>query len=121
MTDLARALLDEIAADPAAIERLADLLVERVAARLPARQESGPALMTLVAAAKQLGCHPKTIRRRIDDGSLPAVVDHGRPMIRADDLRAYVERLDREAGAPARRRARPRRDYGFLLDRTGRS
>ena len=76
-----------------------------------------PRLLTLTEAAGVLGWHPRTVRRRIDDGSLPAVVEHGRTLIRGDELRSYIDtlaRVGRSSGA-ARRRERPR-PYVSLVD-----
>jgi excisionase family DNA binding protein len=72
-----------------------------------------PALLSVTTVAQLLDCSPRTIRRRIDDGSLPAVFEHGRLMVRADVLRDYIERLDRVT-APRQPRSRVRRDYDFL-------
>lgn len=124
MSELARVLLDDLAGDPAALERLREL-AERPAptTTLDATIDRCavvrvPALLTVSATARLLGVSAKTVRRRIAAGELPAVVEHGRTMVRGDELRAYVEGLDR-AGAPRpsrRRRATPRRDYGFLRE-----
>ena len=65
-----------------------------------------PLLFTLTGAAHVLGCSTRTVRRRIADGSLPAVLEHDRLMVRGDDLRDYVDGLTRPQGTP---RARPRR------------
>ena len=65
-----------------------------------------PALLSVAATARVLACSPRTVRRRIAEGELPAVADHGRVMVRGDELAGYVERLERHG--PAARRA-PRR------------
>jgi excisionase family DNA binding protein len=77
-----------------------------------------PTLLSVAAAANVLGCSTRTLRRRIADGSLPAVLEHDRTMIRGDELRAYIEQLQRPAGArAARRRQRPRaRGYDYLRE-----
>jgi excisionase family DNA binding protein len=69
-----------------------------------------PALLSISTVAKLLECSPRTVRRRIAEGVLPALEEHGRTMVRADDLLAYIERLQR-IGLPPRRRppARARR------------
>ena len=54
-----------------------------------------PALLSVATVAELLDCSPRTVRRRIAERSLPAVIDHGRVMVRGDELRAYVEALDR--------------------------
>jgi excisionase family DNA binding protein len=73
-----------------------------------------PALLSVATVARLLDCSPRTVRRRIAEGSLPAIVDHGRVMIRGDDLRAYIDRLDRVGAAPVRNTRPPAREYEFL-------
>ena len=77
---------------------------------------SVPVLLTVAQAGAILGCSVRTVRRRIADGSIPAVLEHDRTMVRADDLRGYIDGLRRVGPAPGRRRTRaPRtRDYDFL-------
>lgn len=77
-----------------------------------------PALLSVATTARLLDCSPRTVRRRIADRSLPAVIEHGRVMVRGDDLREYVDRLERVGGRPPGRR-RPRADrttYDFLRE-----
>jgi excisionase family DNA binding protein len=116
VTDLARALLDEIAADPAALAQLRELMAVPVPE--PAQGVvSVPALLTVAATAKVLGVSPDTLRRRIAEGAVPAVTDHGRTMVRADDLRSYIDGLERIGQRPGRaRRVQARRRYDFLHD-----
>jgi excisionase family DNA binding protein len=64
-----------------------------------------PALLSVARVAELLDCSPRTVRRRIATRELPAVLDHGRVMVRGDELRAYIEALDRP-GTPGRRRTR---------------
>jgi excisionase family DNA binding protein len=74
-----------------------------------------PALLSVRTTSQLLDLSPRTIRRRIDEGELPAVREHGRTMIRADELRDYIDRLERIGQTPGRRRrAQPRRRYDFL-------
>jgi len=77
-----------------------------------------PALLTVAQTGQILGCSLRTVRRRIADGSIPAVLEHDRTMVRADDLRGYIDGLRRIGPAPGRRRTRaPRtRDYDFLRE-----
>src|SRR5207248_11429766 len=49
----------------------------------------------LLSAARLLDCSPRTVRRRIAERVLPAVVEHGRVMVRGDELRAYIDGLER--------------------------
>jgi excisionase family DNA binding protein len=75
-----------------------------------------PALLSVQTTARILDVSPRTIRRRIAEGVLPAVREHDRTMIRADELRDYVDRLERVGQTPGRRprdRQRPVR-FDFL-------
>ena len=47
-------------------------------------------LLTIEEAAGQLGCSTRTLRRRIDDGSLPAFRDGRLVRMRDVDLERYV-------------------------------
>lgn len=74
-----------------------------------------PALLSVATVAQVLDCSTRTVRRRISERSLPAVLDHGRLMVRGDDLRAYVDGLERiDARTPRRNRATT--SYDFLRD-----
>ena len=75
-----------------------------------------PALLSVATVAGLLDVSARTVRRRIAEGALPAVVDHGRVLVRADELRAYIDRLERVGARPGRaRRAAPAgRTYDFL-------
>jgi excisionase family DNA binding protein len=75
-----------------------------------------PALLSVATVARILDCSPRTARRRIADGELAAYSDHGRVVIRGDDLRAYVDRLERLGDAPSRRRSAAPRNYDFLRE-----
>lgn len=106
MTDLARLVLDEIAADPVALARLRELIAVPTPDPEP--------FITVNQAAQRLGCHPKTIRRRIDSGVLSAVHEQGRVLLSADEVDSYIENLGRAGAAPpTRRRRRPARDLGL--------
>ena len=63
-----------------------------------------PVLLTVAHVADVLDCSSRTVRRRIDDGTLPAVIEHGRTIVRGDDLRRYIDALERPGPIPARRR-----------------
>jgi excisionase family DNA binding protein len=65
-----------------------------------------PALLSVSTVASLLECSPRTVRRRIAEGSLPAVLDHGRPMVRGDDLRDYIDGLERVGAARSRRESK---------------
>ena len=75
-----------------------------------------PALLTVARAAQILACSPRTLRRRIAEGSLPAVIDHGRTLVRADDLRRYIDGLERVGSPRSRACRRPPRAYDFLAE-----
>ncbi len=74
-----------------------------------------PRLLSVSAAARVLGCSPQTVRRRIRAGELTAVREHGRLKVRGDDLRGYIETLERVGGSAPRRRSTERR-FDFLHD-----
>ena len=111
MTDpLVQALLDKVAADPEAIERLRELLMPPT--------EPTMELLSLKAAAQIIGVSSKTVGRWIDAGILTAVIVQGKRKLRSDELRAYIDGLERDgARTPRRSRRRPPRDdpYDFLL------
>jgi hypothetical protein len=76
-----------------------------------------PVLLPVATVATVLACSPRTVRRRIADGSLPAVVEHDRLMVRGDELRDYVLRLGRPGTLPPRSRSRQTTaGYDFLRD-----
>jgi len=68
---------------------------------------SVPALLSVASVARLLDCSPRTVRRRIAERELPAVLDHGRLMVRGDALRAYIDALEGVGGRPQRARVRP--------------
>jgi hypothetical protein len=65
-----------------------------------------PALLSIATVSRLLDYSPRTVRRRIADGLLRAVIEGGRVMVRADDLRTYIDGLERVGPAPGRRRTR---------------
>lgn len=74
-----------------------------------------PVLLSLAHVGELLDCSARTVRRRIHDGSLAAVVEHDRLMVRGDDLRTYIDGLARHGNAPRRRRRNVRpRNFDFL-------
>ena len=83
---------------PQTIDRLADL----VAARLAARRDAGQApMMTVAQAAEVAGVHAGTIRTAIRRGQLPVAGYVGkRPRLRREDLDAWVA-SGRPAGSEA--------------------
>jgi excisionase family DNA binding protein len=75
-----------------------------------------PALLSVATTARLLDCSPRTVRRRIAERSLPAVIDHGRILIRADELREYIDRLERVGASRSPRPQRAGRTYDFLRE-----
>jgi len=123
MSKLDDAFLDELATDPAALKRLRAMLDDgRLAAGEGglgyAATVEVPALLSVAHVARLLDCSPRTVRRRIDEDDLPAVRDGGgRLAVRGDDLRAYVDRMERTGTRPGRRpRARRDATWDFLRD-----
>lgn len=56
-----------------------------------ATNDQEPRFLTLPEASRLLGLSIDTLRRRIKDGSIPAVLLVGRYRIREDHLREWVE------------------------------
>jgi excisionase family DNA binding protein len=74
-----------------------------------------PRLLSVATVAHVLDCSTRTVRRRIHDGRLPAVVEGERIMVRGDDLQRYIDSLTSIERAGQRRRPRPMAsDYDFL-------
>lgn len=81
MTDLARLVLDEIAADPAAVDRLRALV-----------DGAGPEAWVGVAqAAEHLGCRPQRIYNLVHDRAIPYRKDGSRLLFRLSELDAWLE------------------------------
>ena len=71
-----------------------------------------PALLSVSSVARVLDCSGQTIRRRIAEGDLPAVRDRGRLLVRADDLRGFIDAMEYVGPRPSqlpRRRSAGRR------------
>ena len=76
-----------------------------------------PALLSVATTARLLDCSSRTVRRRIAERSLPAVIEHGRIMVRGDELRAYIDGLERPCAGGRRRRTRsPGGRFDFLRE-----
>ncbi len=56
------------------------------------RTKALPQLVPVREAAVSIGVSPRTLRRRVEDGSLPAVRIKGRLYVKPEELRAFVER-----------------------------
>ena len=79
VSELARVLLEELVTDPVALERLRELVGDCSPTEMPAAAAvvTVPALLSVAHVATLLDVSPHTVRRRIADGSLPSVLDHG--------------------------------------------
>ena len=75
-----------------------------------------PVLLSVTTVAQVLDCSTRTVRRRIAEQSLPAVLDHGRLMVRGDDLRAYIDALERVGEGASRQRPSKATTYDFLRE-----
>jgi excisionase family DNA binding protein len=74
-----------------------------------------PALLSVRTVGRILDVSPDTVRRRIAEGSLPALRDAGRVVVRADELVGYIDGLERIGQRPGRApRTRARRRFEFL-------
>jgi excisionase family DNA binding protein len=72
------------------------------------------ALLSVATVAELLDCSTWTVRRRIDTGELRAYREHGRVVIRGDDLRAYIDALEAVGKTATSRRRPTRRSYASL-------
>jgi excisionase family DNA binding protein len=82
MSDLARALLDEIAADPKAIERLRELIG-------PPRDDGH--WIGAHEAAEYLGCKPQRIYNLVNERRVPHARDGSRLLFRRAELDEWVK------------------------------
>jgi excisionase family DNA binding protein len=68
----------------------------------PAAEDAVPTLLTLAEVAETLRCSEKTIRRRIDAGTLPASKQGGRWLFEAAAIRAaLIAGMTRPKSAPS--------------------
>ena len=86
MSDLARALVQELAENPVALDQLADQLAERVAARVGARSP----WLSADEAASYLSCPLSRVRRLTMTGDLPVHRDGRRVLYRREELDAFI-------------------------------
>jgi excisionase family DNA binding protein len=95
--------------DPASLDRLADLVAERLASRRSTRAEHEP-LLTVAQAAERAGCHAETIRRAARSGALPASRVGRAVRIDPADLAEWLSEPHGARQTPVRRprAARPR-------------
>jgi excisionase family DNA binding protein len=87
--ELLDALLDQIA--PAVADRVAELLVERLAGAVPV---AASPWLDVAEAAEYLRCKPKRIYDLGSQERLPVHRDGGRLLFRADELDRYLEGAD---------------------------
>jgi excisionase family DNA binding protein len=101
-------VLDELG--PRTIDRLADLVADRLAERRAAGEER---LLSVAQAAEIAGVHPETVRRAIRSGALEVAGYAGkRPRLRREDvdqwLHASAESVVRDGGQHVRHAPRRR-------------
>ena len=104
MSELARALVAELADDPAALAHLRELL----RANADDHQEperASRAAFTVATLATELGVSPKVVRGAIHRGELPAAKRGRCYVIAGEAVAAWAT----PAAAPAKRRQTPRR------------
>jgi excisionase family DNA binding protein len=107
MTDLARALVDEL--DAAALDRLAELLAPRLEARMAPPADAAEVMLTASEAALRTGLHAETIRRAARTGKLYAGHAGRSVRIAPSDLDAWLSGADQDKPEPRPRARRPRR------------
>jgi excisionase family DNA binding protein len=105
---LASALVEALAADPAAIARLREL----VAVDLPRPAAPEPVIYTVASLAAVLDVSARVVRGAIARGELQAAKSGGRYLIPASAVRAWAAVEHADGGLE--RRARPRRAQGPL-------
>src|SRR3954447_15565017 len=100
--------LDELG--PRTIDRLADLVAQRLAERRAAGELP---LLSAVEAAKVAGVHPDTVRRAIRIGALQVVGYVGqRPRMRREDVEAWIGANEPPSSVPELRQSPRRRRPG---------
>ena len=110
---LVAALIELLAASPAAVAQLVELLESQ----RPAQQLALPAY-TVASLAAALGVSPRAVRGAITRGELAAVERGGRWIISADAVRAWAQHDGAARRATARRAgARTDRPLGSAIAR----
>lgn len=100
----ARALLDELHADPAALAELRRLL------------SAGPAVYSCATLASELGVTPRAVRAAIERGDLEARRSGRGYVIAAKAVAAWARPPARTRRRPVPRQSRPLRDAMADLD-----
>jgi excisionase family DNA binding protein len=106
MASIGRALVDDL--DGETLDRLADVLAPRIAARLPAPAEPSVPLLTCAQAAVLCCVHVETIRRAVRSGALHACRNGRVVRIAESDLTTWLRRTD-QASNTQQRVTQPRR------------
>jgi excisionase family DNA binding protein len=96
---LVAALIELLAASPAATAQLVELLESQ----RPAQQQLALPAYTVASLAAALGLSPRTVRGAITRGELAAVKRGGRWIISAEAVRAWAQHDAAARRAPARR------------------
>jgi hypothetical protein len=110
MSDLARALLDELAGDPAALERLRELVAP--SAPEPERAALSAPAYTPASLGAALGRSARSVRAAIARGELAAVRRGRGWIIAADDVAAWAHAESSPPPTPRRTRGRSRTGPG---------
>ena len=107
MTDLVRALVNDLGQDPEALDRLAELLAPRMTTHAPTpAAEASERLLTWSEAAQRTGTHVETIRRAVRSGALPAGRAGRSPRIAPADLETWLAGGEGTAQRTSQLRAR---------------
>jgi len=106
MSDVLYALLDELARDPEAVERLRALVA-------PTTTSSSAPAYTVAQLAHETGLSAKAIRGAIVRGELEAVKRGTRWIVSADAVAAWAK-ADRARDSRARPNGRARRNAGVM-------
>jgi len=107
---LASALVEALAADPAAISRLREL----VAVDLPFTAAPGPVIYTVASLAAALDVSARVVRGAIARGELQAAKRGGRYLISAQAVQEWAAAETVPGAADRSARARARRAHGPL-------
>lgn len=118
MTDLAQLVLDEIAANPAALARLRELVGEVAS---PDGSTPVAAAYTVATLAAEVGRTERSIRAAIARGELQAVRRGRGYVIGADAVAAWTQGKRKLSTSARPRRSRPGRRSGLTRDQLKRA
>jgi excisionase family DNA binding protein len=107
MSDLVTAFIDGIAADAAALDRLAAALAPRIAAQASVRHDGA---LTTRQAAQHVGLHERTVRRALSAGTLNGHSVAGRWRIEPESLEEWLKVGAPTSTTPTHHNGRARRN-----------